>query len=383
MQARVWTAVVNRAHSSAVVLALQASILRSSVVLRCTIGYDARYRLRHRKHREHKMDRVDYQSLIIQDIINLEKAGELNLSPWYQRRSVWSTPQKSYLANTLIEQKPIPAIYIRHSLDLEKSKSIKEVVDGQQRTRAILDFCSDKFTSRHPGHHQKVSFSQLKKEEQQKFLLTSIPVGYLLGASDSDVIDIFGRINSVSKSLNPQEKRNAAHSGEMKQFCLSQASSRMPFWRNYSIFSSNDISRMGEVLFISDLVYNILNGLSDFSQAKLDKMYSEFEESFDDLDITQAKLDNAFDKIARLDPEGITETIFKRQPLFFSLALIMIESPRTPIAKWNKALTDIDAIFNSDVNTTTRDAEFKAACTSTTQRIAQRRVRHDYIKGFI
>ena len=83
------------------------------------------------------MDRVDYQSLIVQDIRNLDNSGELNYSPWYQRRSVWTTPQKSYLINTLIEQKPIPAIYIRYSLDLDRGKTVREVVDGQQRIRAI------------------------------------------------------------------------------------------------------------------------------------------------------------------------------------------------------------------------------------------------------
>lgn len=329
------------------------------------------------------MDRVDYQSLIIQDIINLEKSGELNLSPWYQRRSVWSTPQKSYLANTLIEQKPIPAIYIRHSLDLEKAKSIKEVVDGQQRTRAILAYCADEFSTRHPNYSKKVLFSQLKKDEQQKFLLTSIPVGYLLGASDADVIDIFGRINSVSKSLNPQEKRNAAHSGEMKQFCLAQSSSRMPFWRGYDIFSANDISRMNEILFISDIVYNTINGLSDFSQIKLDAMYKEYDETFDDIEAIKDKIDNAFDKIMALEPETITDTIFKRQPIFFSLLMIILELPKTTAKALNKALVEIDAIYNSDENTTEADSAFKSACMSTTQRIAQRKIRHEYIKSFI
>ena len=41
------------------------------------------------------MDRVDYQTIVIQDLINLNKADELDLSPWYQRRAVWSPPQKS------------------------------------------------------------------------------------------------------------------------------------------------------------------------------------------------------------------------------------------------------------------------------------------------
>ena len=73
------------------------------------------------------MDRVEYQSMVIQDIINLEEKGELNTTPWYQRRSVWNPGQKSYLINTIFEKKPIPALYIRHSLDLDKGISIKKL----------------------------------------------------------------------------------------------------------------------------------------------------------------------------------------------------------------------------------------------------------------
>ena len=76
---------------------------------------------------------------------------DLNLNPWYQRRSVWNDSQKSYLINTLFERKPIPTIYIRHTIDLEKEKSIKEVVDGQQRIRAILSFYRGEITAFHPG----------------------------------------------------------------------------------------------------------------------------------------------------------------------------------------------------------------------------------------
>ena len=91
------------------------------------------------------MERVDYQPLIVQDLINWDKYQELNLSPWYQRRTVWTTPQKSYLLNTLMEQKPVPTLYFRHTVDLEQDKSLREVVDGQQRIRAILEYVNNDF----------------------------------------------------------------------------------------------------------------------------------------------------------------------------------------------------------------------------------------------
>lgn len=328
------------------------------------------------------MDRVEYQSLVIQDLVNLNKSNEINLTPWYQRRSVWSNPQKSYLINTLLEQKPIPAIYIRHALDLENSRSIKEVVDGQQRTRAILSFCANEFASKHPLHPSKVKFNQLTKEQQQKFLLTSVPVGYLLGATDSDVIDIFGRINSISKSLNEQEKRNAAFSGDMKQFCLSQASSRMSFWRNYGIFSATDISRMNEVLFLSDIVFNLVNGLSDYSPAALNNFYKQFDENFPQSEAVQKRLDRAFDLIASLDPTLISDTIFQRQPIFFSLVVAIDAKKTLSMKKLSTSIQQIDARFNSEENSTENDALFKQACNSTTQRITQRKIRNKYISAF-
>ncbi|HBH6949993.1 MULTISPECIES: DUF262 domain-containing protein [Serratia] len=327
------------------------------------------------------MDRVDYQSLVVQDLINIRKSDELDLAPWYQRRSVWTPAQKAYLINTMFEQKPIPAIYIRHSLDLIKSKSIKEVVDGQQRCRSIISYANNEFSAKHPKYKKKVKISELTQDDRQKFLLTSLPVGYLLGASDSDVIDIFGRINSISKSLNSQEKRNAAYSGEMKQFCLAQSSSRINFWRDYGIFSSTDISRMNEVQFTSDLIYNIINGLSDFSNSYLDQMYKEYDDEFNDEQKITERLNATFNKLAEIEPRKFSDTIFKRQPLFFSLFLIVDELGNKRTRKIGEVIDEIDSIFNAD-NKKPDDIAFANACSSTTQRIAQRKIRADYIKRF-
>ena len=328
------------------------------------------------------MDRVEYQSIIIQDILNLKNANELNLTPWYQRRSVWSPAQKSYLINTLFERKPLPAIYIRHSLDLEKGKSIKEVVDGQQRLRTIIEYCNDAYSARHPKHDKKVKYSELNKTQRHDLLMASIPVGYLLGASDADVIDIFGRINSVSKSLNAQEKRNAKYSGEFKQFCLYQASSRIEFWRAYGIFTANDIARMNEVQFISDVVVNFENGLSDYKPKVIDEFYEKYDEDYEYSIEMGERLDRVFDFIASLDTDVIKETIFKRQPIFFSLLVVLDSLDKLDQKKVENALESIDIIFNSEENKSDEDIEFIKACTSTTQRIAQRKIRDAYIRKY-
>lgn len=171
------------------------------------------YRLRRGGHcRRTVMERVDDESLIISDLLNFYSAKTLDISPWYQRRSVWSTPQKAYLINTIFERKPVPSVYIRQQIDVDNERSFKEVVDGQQRIRTIVSYRSDEFPARHPAHNKKVL--------------------------------------------------NAQYSGEFKQFCLNQAAVRLPFWRSSNIFTANDIARMQEVQFVSDFVINIMQGLS-------------------------------------------------------------------------------------------------------------------------
>ncbi|WP_158613516.1 DUF262 domain-containing protein [Luteimonas sp. 100069] len=333
-----------------------------------------------------EMDRVSYESLVVQDIQGMAARSELDLNPWYQRREVWNRPQKSYLINTIFEQKPIPTIYIRHSLDLEKEKSIKEVVDGQQRIKAILEYLGGQFAARHPDHKKLVRYGELSKSQQERLRLTSISVGYLVGATDPDVIEIFGRLNSISKNLNLQEKRNAKFGGEFKQFSLGEASKRVKIWRDYGIFSSNDIARMAEVQFVSELAINMVEGLQDYSASRIDKFYKDFDESFPLREELELRSELVFRRILSMEKKAITETIFSRAPLFFSLFLILDAPDGAPIPldRLERAIWHIDERFSADVSISDRselEAEFVIACLSNPHRIKSRQIRDEYIRG--
>jgi Protein of unknown function DUF262 len=333
------------------------------------------------------MDRVDYQALRVQDLVTWKGNDELDLAPWYQRRAVWTLPQKSYLINTLFECKPIPTLYFRHSIDLEADKSLREVVDGQQRIRSILEYISNDYATSHPEHDKKVHHKDLSNEQKRKFRETQLSGAWLLGATDQDVIEVFGRLNSVAKTLNAAEKRNAEFSGEFKQFCLKQAASRVMFWRDLGIFSANDIARMQEIQFIGDIVLNLLDGLSDYSAPKLDRIYAKYDDKFSSARTIEKRLNRCFELIAALPRTVISDTIFSRQPLFFSLLLVLDSLPHAPSTKaLQSALNEIDERFNSDVpinERTKQDAEFYEACQASTQRIATRKIRHRYIEKFL
>jgi len=330
------------------------------------------------------MERVDYERLIIRELLDSYERDELNIRPWYQRRSVWTRPHRAYLVNTLLENKPIPSIYVRHYIDIETEKSIREVVDGQQRIRCILEYVNNLFAARHPNHRNRVRYDQLSPSERRSFLNTSISIGYLVEADDSDVIEIFGRLNSVAKTLNAQEKRNARFGGEVKQFTLSEASKHVQLWRDLGIFSANDIARMVEVEFISELAMNMIDGLSGHNAVRINRFYQMYNEDFPQRDDLEMRFETLFGKIAEVERNAINGTIFSRIPLFFTLCFVL-DSIRGDITKsrLDQGLYEIDEIYNAEIPITDResdDADFIMACTATTQGMRQRQIRDSYVR---
>ena len=84
----------------------------------------------------------------INDFREWDNKEELILAPEFQRRKVWSMKAKSYLIDTILKGLPIPSIHIRQKIDIRRKKTIREVVDGQQRIGAILDYIDDSFILR-------------------------------------------------------------------------------------------------------------------------------------------------------------------------------------------------------------------------------------------
>jgi hypothetical protein len=332
------------------------------------------------------VERVDYESMLVQDLLNAHARGELDVSPWYQRRSVWSTAHKAYLINSIFTKMPVPTIYLRHTLDLEREMTVKEVVDGQQRTRSILEYRNDEFTARHPDHSRRVRYSELSAMQREKFLMAKLPTAQLIGADDADVIEIFGRLNAVSKTLNAQEKRAAQYSGEFHQFCLKQSVRHLPIWRDRNIFSATAISRMSEVQFIADLSLSMVHGIQDFSALRITGAYKKWDEDFPERDALGARFERVFNYIADMKIEAIRDTIFSRSPLFYSLILVLDSLDKLPSPRaTEERLSEIDVLF-TDPGPVTSRREALVACigasTATTQRIRQRKIRDEFIRSF-
>lgn len=63
-----------------------------------------------------------------------ELIKQIDPNPTYQRSSVWKTPQKQLLIDSILRDFDIPKFYLRVN---NSSKFKYEIIDGQQRIRAL------------------------------------------------------------------------------------------------------------------------------------------------------------------------------------------------------------------------------------------------------
>ena len=80
----------------------------------------------------------------IADFLEFRASKRLIINKDFQRRSIWKPAARVYLIDSVLREMPIPKLYFRTSIDPETQSSVREVVDGQQRLRAIFDFADNK-----------------------------------------------------------------------------------------------------------------------------------------------------------------------------------------------------------------------------------------------
>lgn len=157
------------------------------------------------------------QTYTISDFIDWHSRNQLILAPDFQRGTVWTPSAKVFLIDTILNNFPIPQVFIRTKIDGTTQGVIREVVDGQQRLRAILEFASEKLKlpANSPIHKGK-RYSELNDDDKETFLSYNIPVVQLINADDAEVLEVFARLNSYSVKLTPAELRHAEYSEPVK-----------------------------------------------------------------------------------------------------------------------------------------------------------------------
>lgn len=258
-------------------------------------------------------------SYSVNDFRNWNTGGELTLNPKFQRRSVWPVNAKSYLIDTIIKGKPVPKIFIRQNIDLKTKRTIRDVVDGQQRLRAIIEFLEDGFriSKIHSGEYGGKLYSQLSEDVQTDILNYQLSVDILIGIDDADVLDIFKRLNARAYILNRPEKLNAEYSGDFKETVHLLAKDYYSFWENNKIFSDQSILRMKEVELVSELLIAMNEGMKNIKDIK--KYYKDWDAQFAHREISIERFNKIITLISEIFGQNLAKSRFKRPQLFYSL----------------------------------------------------------------
>jgi hypothetical protein len=248
----------------------------------------------------------------------------LELSPKFQRRPVWRTAAQSYLIDTMLRGMTVPPLYLRMIQDKGKAKTIREVVDGQQRVRAVMDFIADKYrlSKTLNANWSGKKFSQLSNEERDRIMNYSFSFEIFKGISDQEVLQVFCRLNMNGIPLNKQELRNGKFFGLFKQSCYTLALDYLEFWRRHKIFTEQSIARMLEVELTSELVIAGILGMQDKKKV-IDAVYNTFEDTYPTQDRDERHFRDVMATISETFNGDLAESAFHRPPLFYTLFCVV------------------------------------------------------------
>lgn len=288
------------------------------------------------------MKNYESRTYSINDLLEWDRTGQLELNPLFQRREVWTDKAKSYLLDTILRGKPIPKLFIRQRINVSKKTTVRDVVDGQQRIRTILAFVKDAFTVNklHNEEYGGSLFSQLPADIQAQVLEYSLSVDLLVSMTDAEVLDIFSRLNSYAVILNEQEKINATHFGSFKLLADRIGHKYNEYWQEQKILTSKNIMRMLEVNLVADVLIAIREGIK--SKKQISRYYDRYELQFEgEAKTLESKFDRIIAIIGQIYPDGLADTEFSRPFLFYSLFTAVahrqygipnLSMPRKPLA---------------------------------------------------
>lgn len=290
----------------------------------------------------------------IADFLEWHRDKRLELNPNFQRGSVWTPAARSYLIDSLLRGLPIPKVYLRTKIDVETKMTVREVVDGQQRLRAILDFASDKFAlTKRAGEFAGSKYSTLGIDLQEAFLSYPIAVDQLLNASDTDVLEVFARLNSYSVALNPAEKRHAKFQGEFKWQVRNASREWAQLWERFAVLSTRERVRMQDDSMIAEMFGYLLEGVGDGAQSDIDHLYKRYDEEFSSDHPSVHQLESVLSFIEKEIAPALIGTPVLRGPHFLMLfaavasRLVGIPPGKVEIATEVGPLVDSDTVVDN------------------------------------
>jgi len=342
---------------------------------------------------------TNYTSQTIANYVEDLRRGRIKINRDYQRSDeVWPDTARSFLIETVLLRYPIPKFSLRQLTDPKTLVAHSEVVDGQQRSRALQDFAEDnlRLTKTLTSEHLRGRlYSELEEADQERFLNYQIQIDLYLGTSDSEVREIFRRINSYTVPLNPEEQRHAIYQGLFKWFVHELMNRYDEPLATIGVFTKKQLVRMQHGKLLTELLHALEFGITTTKAPQLNALYKAHDKEFHNEKTMDSLVRAALDTLVSWSDIHGTALMRPYQVYALVLALIHVTHPQDTlnsafeVAKGSKVVTKsvtpsllrLGAILEDDGQhlQATGDAsqyvEFIAASSSKTNTREQRSIR--------
>lgn len=354
---------------------------------------------------------IDYKIRANQllNYVNDINAGRLVTNPFFQRNLVWREIHKKEFIETILLGYPFPQIFLsKGKIDLEKKISVASIVDGQQRTNAIIEFLEDKFSVN--GKY----FSELSDTERESFYKYEIAFIELdLENNSPQVQEIFQRINRTSNSLTGIEKKASEYNSseymlvcqlltdhlnyvenedgdedeeianirsnpyitdDFKSWCKTiKISNYKKIITSDLIFTPNEMAKKVNLMYTINLVTTFLCGIYNRNEKAW-----EFADTYKDIFEEKDDVINVFEKSSIIfNKLKLTKRSFwHKKANFFSLFLVLANFIKNGKTFDNEKLKDI-------LNNFEPTDEYKLAAKEGVNNLKERTLREKIIKSLV
>lgn len=333
------------------------------------------------------------QVYTIADFLKWHDDKELILNPNFQRGSVWSPQARSYLIDSILRGYPIPKLLLRTEVDRDTRRTKRDVVDGQQRLKTIIDFSEDRLILGAKAREFKgLKYSQLDDDLKDQFLSYKLTCEQLLNASDDDVLEVFVRINSYAVPVSEAELRNARFDNEFSNLVKETVERHKSLWQ-LGVISERDRVRMVDQSLIAEAYAIAADGVRDGAERDITRFYEAMSKPKAKIPNSET-VDSALTRTASILSGFQGEAIVARPHFLMIYAAVLYSQDELPVGRLSfdavPDRSDINAAKPESVlesfsvlNTAlTNDQEdgfspFRAA-RSTSQRVKSRQVRFEY-----
>jgi 5-methylcytosine-specific restriction endonuclease McrA len=207
----------------------------------------------------------------INDFVKLNQAGKLVINMEYQRSEVWKLPKKQLLIDSILSDYDIGSIILRQKEDKW------EILDGQQRLKAIFDFVAGKFSlSDETYNYGGKKWGELEPSVQWgQFMNRLVYTTKIYSVDDETTSKIFLRVQE-GMPLNSAEKLNAMRG------CMRNAVyeiSQHPFFKMTGVtelrFAYRYLCAQIALLEMGDVTTHVFR---DIKFRALKKMYEDYKD---------------------------------------------------------------------------------------------------------